>query len=196
LTPFHTRGEPREAVVVQDLVARGDWILPRRNATVLPRKPPLFYWLGGAVARARGVVDEAGVRLPSALLSGAAVLLLTAAVALTLTPRAALIAGLALLTSFEWLRAATAARVDMTLAFGLTLAFVGLLRFRLTAGAPALALFYTGVTWATLAKGIPGLAIPAIAVALLCLLDRGLGPLRQLRPLRGGLVVLLVVGAR
>jgi len=77
-TPFHTRGEPREAVVVQDLVGNRNWILPRRNGTALPRKPPLFYWLGGAVAQVRGRVDEAGVRLPSALQSGAAALLLTA----------------------------------------------------------------------------------------------------------------------
>ena len=70
LTPFHTRGEPREAVVVQDLVAHNRWILPRRNAVELPRKPPLFYWLAGAAARARGAVDEASVRLPSAVQSG------------------------------------------------------------------------------------------------------------------------------
>ncbi|MDX2169822.1 MAG: glycosyltransferase family 39 protein, partial [Deltaproteobacteria bacterium] len=98
-TPFHTRGEPREAVVVQDLVARGDWILPRRNATQLPRKPPLFYWLAGAAAQVRGAVDEASVRLPSALLSAAAALLLTLAVSLSLTPRAGALAGLMLLTS-------------------------------------------------------------------------------------------------
>lgn len=194
-TPFHTRGEPREAVVVQDIAAHGDWVLPRRNATALPRKPPLFYWLGGAAAQVRGVVDEATVRLPSALLSTAAALLLTAVVGLTLTPRAGGLSGLFLLTSFEWLRAGTAARVDMTLAFGLTLAFLGLLRLRRDAGTPALVLFYAGVVWATLAKGIPGLAIPAIAIALLCGLDRSLAPLRQLRPLRGLLVVVVLVGA-
>ena len=194
-TPFHTRGEPREAVVVQDLVATGNWILPRRNASDLPRKPPLFYWLGGAAARVRGVVDEATVRLPSAALSGAAALLLTAVVAASLTPLAGAAAGLVLLTSFEWLRAATAARVDMTLAFGLTLAFLGLLRFRQRPRLAALLLFYAGVAWATLAKGIPGLAIPLLQVGLLCAVDRSLTPLRQLRPLRGGLAVLLVVGA-
>lgn len=194
-TPFHTRGEPREAVVVQDLVARGDWVLPRRNGTALPRKPPLFYWLGGAAATARGVVDEAAVRLPSALLSGAAALLLTLVVALAVTPRAGALAGLVLLTSFEWLRAATAARVDMTLAFGLTLVFAGLLRFQATGGSAARLLVWAGVIWATLAKGIPGLAIPALQVALLCLVARSLAPLRTLRPLRGALVVLVVVGA-
>jgi len=193
--PFHTRGEAREAVVVQHLAASGDWILPRRNATTLPRKPPLFYWLGAAVAKVRHGVDEATVRLPSALLSGLAALALTAAVAASLTPLAGAAAGLTLLTSFEWLRAATTARVDMTLAFGLAFAFIGLLRFRLSGRTPALLLFYAGVIWATLAKGIPGLAFPVLQVLLLCVVDRSPALILQLRPLRGALVVLLVVGA-
>ncbi len=194
-TPFHTRGEPREAVVVQDLVANRNWILPRRNGTALPRKPPLFYWLGGAVAQVRGRVDEAGVRLPSALQSGAAALLLTAVATTVFTPLAGAASGLALLTSFEWLRAGTAARVDMTLAFGLTLVFAGLLLFRRTPRPLWLVLTYAGAAWATLAKGIPGLAIPVLQVGLLCLVDRSPAFVRSLRPLRGLALVLLIVGS-
>lgn len=194
-TPFHTRGEPREAVVIQDLVANRHWVLPRRNATQLPRKPPLFYWLGGIAATARGSVDEYSVRLPSAVQSGAAALLLTATVAATMSPVAGAGAGVVLLTSFEWLRAGTAARVDMTLTFGLTLVFTGLLLFRRRPHPAWLVLFYLGAIWATLAKGIPGLAIPVIQVALLCAVDRGFEPLRSLRPLRGLLLVLLAAGA-
>jgi hypothetical protein len=174
LTPFHTRGEPREAVVVQDLVAHNRWILPRRNAVELPRKPPLFYWLAGAAAGARGAVDEASVRLPSAVQSGVAALLVTGAAAATIGPVAGGAAGVVLLSSFEWLRAATAARVDMTLAFGLTLVFVGLLLFRLRERTVWLCLVYVGAAWATLAKGIPGLAIPVLQIALLCVIERSL----------------------
>jgi 4-amino-4-deoxy-L-arabinose transferase-like glycosyltransferase len=195
LTPFHTRGEPREAVVVQDLVAHNRWILPRRNAVELPRKPPLFYWLAGIASRARGVVDEASTRLPSAAQSGAAALVVTGAVAVAIGPIAGGATGLVLLTSFEWLRAATAARVDMTLAFGLTLVFAGLLLFRRRESAVWLCLVYLGAAWATLAKGIPGLAIPVLQIALLCLVDRSLTPLRRVRPVRGLLFVVLVAGA-
>ncbi|HSP96050.1 MAG TPA: glycosyltransferase family 39 protein [Candidatus Dormibacteraeota bacterium] len=194
-TPFHTRGEPREAVVVQDLVAHDHWILPRRNGVELPRKPPLFYWLAGAASRALGRVDEPAVRLPSALQSGAAALLVTGAAAATLGPVAGAAAGLTLLSSFEWLRAATAARVDMTLTFGLTLVFVGLLLFRRRERTLWLCVFYLGAAWATLAKGIPGLAIPAFQVVLLCALDRSLLPLRRLRPVRGLIFVVVVTGA-
>ncbi len=193
--PFHTRGEPREAVVIQDLVQHGRWLLPRRNAVEVPRKPPLYYWLGGIAAHALGRVDELTARLPSAGLSGAAALLVTLVTALCVAPRAGALAGLTLLTSFEWLRAATTARVDMTLAFGLTVVFCSLLAIRRDARTPWLFGLYFGIAWATLAKGIPGLAIPTLQILLLCLVDRSTAPLRALRPLRGLPIVLLVVAA-
>lgn len=193
--PFHTHGEPREAIVVQDLVQRQHWILPRRNAVTLPRKPPLFYWLAGLSAHALGGVDERSIRLPSAVQSGAATLLVTGATAALFGPPAGAAAGLVLLSSFEWLRAATSARVDMTLTFGLTAVFVGLLLFRHSGRRIWRLLFYAGAAWATLAKGIPGLAIPTLQVALLCVLDRSLQPLRQLRPLLGLPIVVIIAGA-
>jgi hypothetical protein len=50
---------------VQDIVARGEWILPHRNGE-LPSKPPLFHWLAAPLGRVFGVSD-ATLRLPSAL---------------------------------------------------------------------------------------------------------------------------------
>ena len=139
----------------------------------LPRKPPLFYWLGGVAAHVRGTVDEASVRLPSAVLSGVGVRCSSPpSRRLSYGGVAGATAGLTLLTSFEWLRAATAARVDMTLTFGLTLVFVGLLIFRRAERGVWLVLLYAGAAWATLSKGIPGLAIPALQVLLLCLRRR------------------------
>lgn len=196
LTPFLSKGEPREAIVVQDLLRQGNWILPRRNAVQLPRKPPLFYWLAALVARARGTVDEASVRLPSAAMSGVTCLLVAAVATALYGAAAGTVSGLTLLTSFEWLRAATSARVDMTLAFGLTLAFVGLLLFRCAERRAWLVLFYVGCAWATLSKGIPGLAIPAFQVLLICvLLDRSLAFAWRLRPISGLVGVLAVTGA-
>src|SRR5262245_9750074 len=168
LSPFYTRGEPREAIVVQDLVRRGDWILPKRNGVQLPRKPPLYYWLAGLAAHARGVVDETSVRLPSAVLSGVACLLVSGVATILYGTVAGTVSGLTLLTAFEWQRAGAAARVDMTLTFGLTLVFAGLLLFRRVERRRWLFLAYAGAICATLSKGIPGLVIPALQVALLC----------------------------
>jgi 4-amino-4-deoxy-L-arabinose transferase-like glycosyltransferase len=130
------------------------------------------------------------------MMSGVACLLVAAVATALYGAVAGMVSGLTLLTSFEWLRAATAARVDMTLAFGLTLAFIGLLLFRRGERRVWLVLFYVGAAWATLSKGIPGLAIPAFQVLLICvLLDRSLGFAWRLRPIRGLIGVLAVTGA-
>src|SRR6267142_955538 len=69
--PLFSVGEPREALQVVEAFDHGEWILPQRNGTELPSKPPLFHWLGGLVALGLGRVDELVVRLPSALLATA-----------------------------------------------------------------------------------------------------------------------------
>ncbi len=193
--PFHTKGEPREAIVVQEIVHENEWILPRRNGVEMPRKPPLFHWLGAATALVHGRVDEASVRFPSVLLSGLGTLLLFGAVAYLIGARAGVISALALLTSFEWLRAATGARVDMTLAFGLVLAFVGLLLFRVSRRPLWLVALYGGIAWATLAKGPVGIALPLLQVVFLCAFDLSPRFALELRPLRGLSAVVLVAGA-
>ena len=193
-TPFHTKGEPREALVVAEILGGGGWILPRRNGIELPSKPPLFHWLGAVCARLTGRTDERSIRLPSAVLSGAAVLMVLVTGGLLWGPRAGLVASLALLTSFEWLRAATSARVDMTLSAGLTFAVAGLLLFRSRGGAFWLIIAYAGSAWAVLSKGPVGLALPLGQVVTMCIVDRRLTFLRRLHLVRGALAVALVGG--
>src|SRR5258706_9662596 len=41
-TPVFDKGEPREALAVQDIVQRGEWLFPLKRATAIPSKPPLF----------------------------------------------------------------------------------------------------------------------------------------------------------
>jgi 4-amino-4-deoxy-L-arabinose transferase-like glycosyltransferase len=192
--PFHTKGEPREAVVVADILQRGEWILPRRNAVDLPAKPPLFHWLAALASQGLGGISELAVRLPSALQSLGAALLLLIAASVLYGARCGLLASLTLLTSFEWLRAATSARVDMTLAFGLTCTFIGLLLLRHQERMIWRFLVYVGLTWAVLAKGPVGIALPILQVVLICLLDRSTELLRRLRPVRGLVVVLILAG--
>src|SRR5437870_3211933 len=67
--PFHTKGEPREGLVVWEMTHGGGWFLPRRNGVELPSKPPLFHWLGAATSLIHGDTDEWSIRFPSAALS-------------------------------------------------------------------------------------------------------------------------------
>ena len=67
LTPFSTRGEPREALVAQAMVTSGDWILPRGYSDDVPSKPPFMHWVIGVVSHLAGEVNEFTARFPSAL---------------------------------------------------------------------------------------------------------------------------------
>jgi 4-amino-4-deoxy-L-arabinose transferase-like glycosyltransferase len=194
--PFHTKGEPREALVVWEIVNGGGWILPRRNGIELPSKPPMFHWLGALASIASGRTDEWSIRLPSAALGGATALIVFFVGASFWGARAGLFAALALLTCFEWARSGTSARVDMTLAFGLTLSFIGLLLLRRNERTLWRAMFYAGMGWAVLAKGaLAGVIPPMLLVLLLCLADRSVVILRRLTLARGLLAVFLITGA-
>ena len=171
--PFHTKGEPREAIAVQDLLASGRIVLPLRNGYEMPRKPPLFYWLGAAVSAVSGGVDERSVRLPSALQSCAAALLLLLAGTARGRPLLGFFAALVLLSSFEWSRSATGARIDMTLALGMTASFVGLTLLDRRPRKLGLCLLYGGMIWGTLAKGPIGIVLPTLCMGVVTLLEAG-----------------------
>lgn len=163
--PFYTRGEPREGLVVREMLRSGAWIVPRRPEGEVARKPPLYYWLAAPVAAALPAAPELALRLPSAAAATAAVLGTWAVARVVAGAAAALPAALVLATTFEWTRAATSARVDMVLAAALALVLVAWL-FVLAGGRRHwLAAAAVGAGLAALAKGPIGLALPALAVA-------------------------------
>ena len=170
--PFYTRGEPREALVVYEMAHDGSLILPMRNGDEIPSKPPLFHWLGLGVSRAVGEVSELTTRLPSATLA----ILLTLAVyffaAAQSRIRCGWLGAIALATSFEWLRAARTARVDMTFTFFLSAAlllYARILGARSRShgtGTGTLVAFYGCLAAAVLAKGPIGLVLPFLVIAI------------------------------
>jgi 4-amino-4-deoxy-L-arabinose transferase-like glycosyltransferase len=195
--PFYTRGEPREAVQVWEQVHQGDWVLPLRNGRDLPSKPPLFHWLAGVASIAFGGVTEFSVRFPSAALATLSVLLIFWLGAEKWGTAAGVFAAFALATNFEWIRAATAARVDMTLTAFLIAAFVALDRV-VSSPAPtpgALIVLYASTALATLGKGPVGVLLPSLVAIVYLGVRRDLGRLRQLHLPRGALAVLAIAGS-
>ncbi|MBI3301744.1 MAG: glycosyltransferase family 39 protein [Deltaproteobacteria bacterium] len=195
--PFYTKGEPREATVVWEIYTSGEWILPLRNGHIIPSKPPLFHWLGALLSLAWGEVSELTIRLPSALLAMVGVLLTYGAGAALWGVEAGLIAALILATSFEWVRAATTARVDMTLTVCMVMAFLFFLflyRRRTVNRAEAL-LFFILLGLATLAKGPVGALLPGLTVGVFLVLRRDLGFLQRLSVLPGSVLFVLVAGS-
>lgn len=193
--PFHTKGEPREALVVWEMTHGGGWILPKRNGTELPSKPPLFHWLGAVTSIVRGQTDEWSIRLPSAGLSLLALLGVCAAGTALWTPGAGIVAALALMTTFEWARAATNARVDMTLTAGLEAAFLGFLFFLRSRRTRWLVVTYLGIAFAALGKGPVGIVLPGGVALLTLICIRDFAVLRQMRLFRGALAVVFIAGS-
>jgi 4-amino-4-deoxy-L-arabinose transferase-like glycosyltransferase len=194
--PFYTRGEPREGLVVQAMLRGQGWILPLRNASEIPRKPPFFHWLAAGTSLALGRVDEVAMRLPSAAASIVAVILAFLWAGAGGTPAQGLLTAAVTATSFEWMRAATLARVDMVYTSALLAAVFGL--DRLLPGGTGRhgayrALLYGGLTAATLTKGPVALALVLPAIPLLAWWRGAPGVWRRLRAGRGVTMALLIV---
>ncbi len=187
--PFYTRGEPREAVVVQEMARGGGFVLPLRNGDDVPAKPPVFHWLGLAASRALGRVDQVTTRLPSVVLGVLTVLGVYLTGACVGRIRSGWLAAVALLFAFEWLRAMRTARVDMTLAFFITTALLLFLWIH-HRGASALRLvgLWLCLALATLAKGPIGFVLPALIVVVYALVlpawGEGRGIARRIETMR------------
>jgi 4-amino-4-deoxy-L-arabinose transferase-like glycosyltransferase len=123
-TPFHDRGEPREALVVRDIVLQGRWLLPLRGGEQIPSKPPLFHWFAATASIVGGEMNEASIRFPSALFASLGVLLCYFFGTRLYGPQTGLWAGLILATTTVYYTAGIEARVDMTLVFFVTLTLI------------------------------------------------------------------------
>jgi len=166
-TPFFDKGEPREALAVQDIVQRGEWLFPLKRATAIPSKPPLFHWSAALVSEFTGALNETPIRSPSALYATLGVLLIYGLGRALYGAAVALLAGAILATTMAYSDQALSARVDMTLCFFLTLSLV--LFYSLYRGFLAHWLwyfaFYFIVGIGTLAKGPLGILLPGLVIA-------------------------------
>jgi 4-amino-4-deoxy-L-arabinose transferase-like glycosyltransferase len=193
--PFHTRGEPREGLVVREILTTGEWLVPARPDGEPARKPPLYYWLAALPLRLLPARPELALRLPSTVLATGAVLGTWATARTVFGPPAALPAALVLACAVEWTRAASSARVDMTLAAALTAVLAGWTLAAAGNGRRWLVLAGAGAALGTLAKGPVAVVLPALAAAGLLVVARDPTAVRSLRPATVLGVAVLVAGA-
>lgn len=171
LADFHTKGEPREAVVAYSMLESDDWVLPRNNGGDIPYKPPFFHWtIAAASAATGGAVSEFTSRLPSAVALIAMTLMLYVFLVRRKGETVALLASLVSLTAFELHRAGANCRVDMMLTALTVGALLLLYRWweRGLKGVPWLAILL--MSCATLTKGPVGSLIPCLAAGVFLLL--------------------------
>jgi 4-amino-4-deoxy-L-arabinose transferase-like glycosyltransferase len=141
--------EPRFALIVRDMVATGDWLLPRVGGDVYADKPPLYFWIMGLSLLATGSLRIAFL-VPS-LLSGLACLLLVYDLGRRLWNReTGLATALALLLSIQFVWQVRQAQIDATLLFWVVLGLYGLSRHLLLG--PAWGWYAVG--WAAAGFGV------------------------------------------
>lgn len=173
-TPFFDKGEPREALAVQDIVQRGEWLFPLKKATDIPSKPPLFHWSAALASEVTGRLSESTIRFPSAVYATLGVLLLYIFGRTLFGPGIAFLGGAILATTMVYQNQALSARVDMTLCFYVAASlglFYSLYRGFLTRQIWYYA-FFALVGVSMLAKGPLGLLLPALVIATFLALKR------------------------
>ncbi|MGH8273129.1 MAG: ArnT family glycosyltransferase [Gammaproteobacteria bacterium] len=154
--------ETRFAVVVQQMLAHHQWLVPEKNGLPYIEYPPFYYWMALVLAKA-GLPTLPAIRLPNLIalwLWVAAVYGLARHLLPTLPrwllPVAALAVPAVLYNFFI-------AQVDGWLAAGTALALLGYCRHREDGRFPAM--LWIGTAIAVFAKGPVGLIVVALAIA-------------------------------
>jgi 4-amino-4-deoxy-L-arabinose transferase-like glycosyltransferase len=181
-----TGNEAVEGVFVQQMVEHDQLLFPVENGKVPMFKPPLFHWTAVAIDRLAGIrkVTAANLRLPSALYAIAGALLTMVFAYEILGLNAAILAGLALAASYQYISQGRFGRVDMALCFFETLSLFAFLwwlpRDPATAGKaarfesnlPALYLVATALGLGVLAKGPVGAILPGASILIFMVVER------------------------
>jgi 4-amino-4-deoxy-L-arabinose transferase-like glycosyltransferase len=111
------RTEALRAIIAQDFLNSGNWIVPTLYGEPLLTKPPGMYAAIAAVSWPFGGVSDWSARLPSALAATATVWLFFWYFRRVFGARGGLVAALIVPASVMWLDKATAAEIDMLQVF-------------------------------------------------------------------------------
>ena len=193
--PFFDKGEVREALAVQDIVQRGEWLVPLKRATI-PSKPPLFHWSAALVTQLTGAMTEATIRFPSALYATLGLLLVYWLGRKIYDARTGLLGAAILATMMTYQDQALSARVDMTLCFFVTLSlalFFSLYRGHLK-NPVWFYVFYAVVGIGTLAKGPLSVILTGLVAGTFALVERRWGLIRKFS-FHPGVIMMIVLAS-
>lgn len=162
--------EPRFALVARDMVATGDWLIPKVGGELYADKPPLYFWLL-AVAFALTGSTRASFLLPSLIAAGVTVVLVYDLARRLWNRQTALVAATLLLLTVQFVTQARRAQIDATLCMWTTLSLYGLLRHLFTG--PRWGWYVVG--WAAAGLGVitKGVGfLPLLVLLPWCVLQR------------------------
>jgi 4-amino-4-deoxy-L-arabinose transferase-like glycosyltransferase len=181
--------ETKNARCAQEMLVRGDWVVPTFNFRLRPDKPALFYWLAMISYQLLGTTEFAA-RLPSALLAVGTSLATYHLGRRLFRPEVGLWAGLAMASNLMFAMIGRAATPDSTLIFCTTIALLAYVvgvgggtwgerqaasegRFRAVVPRSwwCFAVTYAAMGLAVLAKGPVGVVLPVAAVGAFVLFE-------------------------
>jgi 4-amino-4-deoxy-L-arabinose transferase-like glycosyltransferase len=176
-TQLFDRDEPRYAQCSRQMLQSGDWVVPRLYDKLRPNKPPAIYWCQAAAMTVLG--DNAfAARLPSAIASVLAALLIGAWAGRELTPRHSLWAAFVLASSLLMLWSGKNSLTDAVLMLCITSALACIyFLWQRRGGWPAVIGLAVATACGGLVKGpfiLGVLASVCIALGFLAWLDRWL----------------------
>ncbi len=177
--------EPRFAEASREMLERGDYLTPYFNGAPRFQKPPLLYWMQILSFQLFGI-NELGARVPVALCGAVSVLLIYLLGLRFFTQRAALLAALALATTFRFVVYSRHGLTDVPVLMFMLAAFYGFAR---TLDEPTSSRRFALIAWASLGlamltKGPVGL-FPLPIWILFLLSTRQRGGLRRLHAVSG-----------
>lgn len=106
--------EPRRAMVAQEILDRGDWIVPRQQGTLFLSRPPVGSWPIAWLAQATGDLSVWSIRLPTVLATLLTALLVYVYARHSLSRLGALSSGLAYATFAQVLQLGRVAETEAT----------------------------------------------------------------------------------
>lgn len=195
ISPLANPDEGRYAEIPREMVASGDWVVPRLNGVAYFEKPPLVYWCVALCHQLLGSSERA-MRTTPALFSLAGVLLLYFSTRRIFGDRAALLGASVLGSTMFYFALGRILLLDMAVSVLISATlFFFILGVRESQPRARRALFYglyLSAALATLSKGLIGFLLPG-AVMFLWLLV--FNQWRRLRPLYlpSGLLIFLIV---
>ena len=200
--PVTDRDEARFAQASRQMLERHDFLDIRFQDEARNKKPAGIYWLQAAAVSLFSDAESAAIwpyRVPSMLGAVAAVLLSFGMGSAVVGRKAAFLGAALLAASVELVVEAHLAKTDAVLLACVTAAQWALARLYLSArqGAPGdwrfALLFWLALALGILVKGPVAPAVSVLTIAALAIADRDARWLKTLRPLRGLVLLLLIV---
>lgn len=122
------RTEGLRAIIGQEMLRTGDWLVPRLYGEPILTKPPLFYWAIASTGYLFGEVTTWSSRLPAAIAGLLAVLIVYFTMRRYFGNQAGFLTALALPASFMWLEKASSSEIDTLLVMWVLAAWACFLR--------------------------------------------------------------------